>query len=133
LRVHAHRDQEIHLDGRGLLLVPSYFLIHHPVTLFDDSLPPVLVYPIERMPETLPLPAPQRALGALIGSTRAAILEAATGVTTTDLGRLVGVAAATASEHAAVLREAGLIESHRDGSRMVHQLTRLGKALLNGG
>ncbi|MFG2311523.1 winged helix-turn-helix domain-containing protein [Streptomyces sp. NPDC048566] len=43
-----------------------------------------------------------------------------------------GVSAATASEHAGVLRAAGLITTVRDGSRVVHALTPLGEALLGG-
>ena len=44
LRIPLHPDQVIHLEGRGLTLVPSYFCLRHPMTLFDAELPPVLVY-----------------------------------------------------------------------------------------
>jgi DNA-binding transcriptional ArsR family regulator len=130
LRVPAHPDQELTLDGRGLLLVGSYFAIRHPMTLLDPALPPVLVYPVEQTPQTLPR---RSRLTALLGQTRAAVLHAAgTGCTTTELAGRVGVSPASASEHATVLREAGLLSSRRDGNRMVHHLTRLGLALLNG-
>jgi len=39
-------DKDVHLAGRGLLLVPSYFCRRMPVTFADPGLPPVLVYPI---------------------------------------------------------------------------------------
>jgi DNA-binding transcriptional ArsR family regulator len=136
LRVAGHPDQGIQLGGRGLVLIPSYFLLHHPVTLFDDALPPVLVYPIERVPtDTFGVGHDsRRSLAALIGHTRAAVLEAATmNCTTSELARRVGVSAASASQHAAVLRDAGLITSHRDRNRMLHRVTRLGLAMLNGG
>jgi DNA-binding transcriptional ArsR family regulator len=136
LRVANHPDQEILLGGRGLVLIPSYFLLHHPLTLFDDALPPVLVYPVERMPSTaFGLGRDSRpSVAALIGHTRAAILEAATmNCTTSQLARRVGVSTASASQHAAVLRDAGLITSHRDRNRMLHRVTRLGLAILNGG
>jgi DNA-binding transcriptional ArsR family regulator len=136
LRVASHPDQEIRLGGRGLVLIPSYFVLHHPLTLFDDSLPPVLVYPIERVPTTMDGPGcdTRRCLAALIGQTRAAVLQAATmNCTTSELARRVGVSTASASQHAAVLRDAGLITSHRDRNRMMHRVTRLGLAMLNGG
>jgi hypothetical protein len=87
LQVQAHRDQEIHLDGRGLLIIPSYFCVNHPMTMFDPTLPPVLIYPVPRSPETLP--QEQRvALSALIGQTRAAMLESiGSGCTTSELAR----------------------------------------------
>lgn len=73
----SHRDQEIHLSGRGLLLVPSYFCVNGPMTMFDPELTPVLIYPVGRQPDTLPFQRDARpeALGALIGDTRAVVLE----------------------------------------------------------
>ncbi|WP_018349455.1 ArsR/SmtB family transcription factor [Longispora albida] len=134
LRVPGHRDQELYLGGRGLVLVPSYFCLVNPITLFDPLLPPVLVYPVEGMTSGLIGPEVQRdpALGQLLGQTRAAMLAAiGAGCTTSDLARRTGVSAASASEHATVLRRAGLVSSHRSGNRMVHHLTRLGWSLLN--
>ncbi|MBP2329302.1 DNA-binding transcriptional ArsR family regulator [Kibdelosporangium banguiense] len=128
------RDQEVHLDGRGLLLIPSYFCLTGPVTLFDPDLPPVLVYPVAKPPDALPIgQRPPGALSALIGATRAAILEtlAAHPTTTTDLARRIGASAATASEHTTILRQAGLITSDRDRNRKLHSPTALGLALLN--
>jgi DNA-binding transcriptional ArsR family regulator len=136
LSVPSHRDQELHLGGRGLLLIPSYFCVSGPLTMFKASLPPVLVYPVERGPEDLPHPAdtPAAALDALMGLTRAAVLEALhTGeMTTTELARTVGISAASASEHAKILRNAGLLISRRDRNRMLHHLSGLGLAFLEG-
>jgi DNA-binding transcriptional ArsR family regulator len=130
LRVLDHPDQRIELGGRGLLLVPSYFCVRHPVTLYDPSLPPVLVYPVRRAPATV-LPA-RAGLARLVGGTRAAILDAiGTGCGTTDVARRVGVAPASASEHLGVLRAAGLVSSERNRNRMLHRLTRLGLSLLD--
>ena len=131
LLVPGHRDQEIELGGRGLLLVPSYFCLHHPMTLFDPALPPVLIYSVDRTTTTIP--GMNRRLAPLIGQSRASILEAIeTGRTTTELARRVGISLASASEHNTILRDAGLITSHRDGNRVIHQLTPLGQALLAG-
>ncbi len=129
-------NQEMHLNNRGLLLVPSYFCWGSPVTLLDEDMPPVLIYPIER------LPVPPRddgapdlvALAALLGSTRAAILAAvATGGTTTELARRVGVSPAAVSQHTSVLRAAGLLYSQRDRNSVLHTMTPLGFAVLRGG
>ncbi|MGG7571847.1 hypothetical protein [Streptomyces sirii] len=38
-------ERELHLQGRGLVFVPSYFCRDEPVALVDEELPPVLVYP----------------------------------------------------------------------------------------
>lgn len=127
-------DQEMHLGGRGLLLVPSYFCWRYPVTLLDPSLPPVLVYPAERPAADHAIPdESRRALRALLGSTRASALAAVgDGCTTSELARRIGVSAAAASQHATVLRNAGLITSHRDRNMVVHSITPLGTAVLNG-
>ena len=133
LLVPAHRNQEVHLGGRGLTLIPSYFNLVQPLTLFDPALPPVLIYPVERPPGTIASVAAKDdgSLGPLIGQTRSAMLYAiGTGCTTSELARRVGIAVASASEHATILRDARLITSHRDRNRMVHQLSRLGIELL---
>jgi DNA-binding transcriptional ArsR family regulator len=128
-------DRDLHLDGRGLVLVPSYFCRRTPVTLADGGLPPVLVYPA-RAPGAGPVPAtpPGDELAQLLGHTRAAVLQTLAGqCTTTELARRAGVSASSASEHAAVLRKAGLITSTRHRNRVHHSLTTLGSALLAGG
>jgi len=131
LRIPSHQDQSIDLAGRGLLLVPSFFCVNHPMTLFDASLSPVLIHPVSHDgPPFAPRPATTEPVGALIGSTRAAVLREAAGASTLDIARRVGIATASASEHATVLRAAGLIVSHREGNRMLHYLTPLGLALL---
>ncbi|MGH3734971.1 MAG: ArsR/SmtB family transcription factor [Micromonosporaceae bacterium] len=134
LRIPSHRDQRLLLDGRGLVLVPAYFCVGGPITLYDPQQPPVLVYPASRQPDVLPGqdPAARGGLRALVGTTRAAVLEAigSRPVTTSALARRVGISAASASEHATVLRRAGLLVSQRDGNRMLHHLTSLGHAFL---
>ncbi|MFF3846580.1 ArsR/SmtB family transcription factor [Streptomyces sp. NPDC002328] len=126
------QDRDLYLRGRGLRLVPSYFLWHGPVALADPALDPVLVYPLHHPPAApraeLPGSAP---LDALLGRTRTAVLRAAaSGATTGELARLAGVSASGASQHAAVLRKAGLITSHRRASTVLHTVTPLGAALL---
>jgi DNA-binding transcriptional ArsR family regulator len=116
------------LDGRGLLLVPSYFA-HEPMALDMPGMPVVLVYPAHR--EAPPARAGEP-LAALLGRTRARVLASLTsGCTTTQLAQRVGISVASASEHAAVLRAAGLVASRRTGSAVLHALTPLGSRLLH--
>lgn len=56
----------------------------------------------------------------------------ALGCATSELARRLDVAPATATHHTAILREAGLITSHRTGGHVHHQLGALGAALLRG-
>ncbi|MEU4895505.1 helix-turn-helix domain-containing protein [Streptomyces sp. NPDC044780] len=136
-------DRDLWLNGRGLLLLPSFFCRGTPVTLRNPELTPVLVYPVEHTrrgpaprPEQRPAVAPgsARTLGKLVGQTRSAVLlEVGGGCTTSELARRVGVSLASASQHASVLREAGLVHTLRQGGAVLHTLTPLGAALLRGG
>jgi DNA-binding transcriptional ArsR family regulator len=123
--------REVHLRGRGLLLVPSWFCRLHPVTVFDPDLPQVVVYPVDHQPSAVRLAANGKALTRLLGETRAAVLLAArAGGTTGELAVRLGVSAATISHHTAILRDAGLITSIRAASTVRHSVTRLGVALV---
>ncbi|MBO4209762.1 ArsR/SmtB family transcription factor [Micromonospora echinofusca] len=133
------RPRELHLGGRGLLLVPSYFCGRTPVALFDEELTPVLVYPVDRLggltsPDPVDRAAgPDRqALAALLGRTRAAVLEVTdSGCTTGELARRLRISPAAASQHTTVLRNAGLLVSQRERNTVLHTLTPLGRAMLN--
>jgi DNA-binding transcriptional ArsR family regulator len=129
-------EQELRLDGRGLLLVPSVFCQRNPVTLLDPSLPPTLVYPVGHGTG----PASERAetddaLAALIGSTRSEVLRrlGEAGCSTSELARRLDISIASASQHASVLRRSGLVVSRRAGNAVVHRISPLGMAVLRGG
>ncbi|TCO52350.1 ArsR/SmtB family transcription factor [Actinocrispum wychmicini] len=123
-----HVTGNLHLSGRGLRLIPSYFCTGAPTLLADPTLPPVLVYPVAHNDEH-----PQGGLSALLGATRARILMAAAqGCTTTELGTVAECSPASASYHASVLRAAGLILTWRNGGAVQHSLTPLGENLLAG-
>ncbi|QIQ07130.1 winged helix-turn-helix transcriptional regulator [Streptomyces liangshanensis] len=129
-------ERELHLDGRGLVLQPSFFCRSTPVVLHDPALPPVLVYPVTHSDVPVPheRPGARLSLGRLVGHTRSAVLEAIEhGCTTSELARRTAVSLASASQHASVLREAGLVVTLRHGSSVLHTLTPLGAALLAGG
>ncbi|HEU5471108.1 MAG TPA: winged helix-turn-helix domain-containing protein [Actinophytocola sp.] len=128
--------REIHLDGRGLRLLPSYFCQLHPLTIFDSELPQLIVYPVARDPRWL-APNPFRsdgpALARLLGDTRAAVLRATVdGCSTIELARRANTSPASASRHAAVLREAGLLTTSRVGGSVLHRATPLGVDLATG-
>jgi DNA-binding transcriptional ArsR family regulator len=130
LEVQYPYDRTLHLGGRGLLLSPSYFCWHYPVALADDDLPPMLSYPLLHKVEGDADPE-RPSTAALLGTTRAAVLQATSeGLTTGEIAKRVGIGAPTASHHLTVLRDSGLIASQRKQTSMLHILTPLGAALL---
>jgi DNA-binding transcriptional ArsR family regulator len=131
LELPAHPSgRDVHLQGRGVRLIPSYFCRTHPVTVYDGSLPQVVVYPVRHTAEANPAPA-TRALARLLGETRAAVLIGIhQGCRTGQLARRVGISAPATSHHLGVLRDAGLVTSSRTGATVRHTRSRLGDALV---
>jgi DNA-binding transcriptional ArsR family regulator len=126
-------DQDLYLDGRGLILLPSFFCWQTPITVKDPTMTPVLVYPVERH-LGWDSPAQKRSLSNLLGRTRASVLTAigdSPHLTTKELASLLGISPAGASQHATVLREAGLITTRREGGAALHTLATAGFALLD--
>lgn len=130
-------EHEIHLAGRGLLLIPSYFCWKGPISLADPELPPVLIYSQHHETPTGPPRTGGEGAGSpplqvLLGRARAAVLQAtAAGATTTEAARRAGVTPATATHHTTALRDAGLISSHRHGNTVIHTLTLMGETMLS--
>ncbi|GGV67294.1 transcriptional regulator [Streptomyces longisporoflavus] len=135
-------DRDLFLNGRGLLVIPSFFCWRRPTLLKDPALPCAVVYPmthahaLEAAPEGIDAThtAPSRALHSLIGKTRAKVLESIVdgGRTTMELAHDANISPATASHHAGVLRRAGLLSTYRVGKSVLHSLSPLGHALLQG-
>jgi DNA-binding transcriptional ArsR family regulator len=101
----------------------------------DGRAPIVLACPVplpaDWTPETGPLS--DRAIDELIGPSRSMLLTAIAagpGQGTRELARRTGFAPASVSEHTQILRRAGLTEASQDGTRVTHQLSPLGWALL---
>ncbi|MCP2263390.1 ArsR/SmtB family transcription factor [Promicromonospora thailandica] len=138
LSVATAAERDVDLAGRGLLIVPSYFCLRAPITLADPELPPVLIYPIvhENVTPDRSLESAAdggRQLTALLGRTRAAVLRAlGTGATTSEIAQRLAISPASASEHATVLRNAGLVASGRERNSVIHAPTPLGQTLLDG-
>ncbi|TCO56703.1 helix-turn-helix domain-containing protein [Actinocrispum wychmicini] len=127
-------DFDLHLNGRGLKLVPSFFCMGAPVKLYDDSLTPTLVCPIVHDPRWLGGGTGQP-IEQLLGVSRARILEfvAANPATTNAvISTVLHISPPTVSYHLRILRESGLLATDRDANLVVHTSTRLGAALLNG-
>jgi DNA-binding transcriptional ArsR family regulator len=133
-------DLDMHLDGMGIALVPSLFVGKDPglhENPNDDTNVPRLVLPAAGAGRAYlwnGARPPGAALAALVGRNRAAVLRSiADGCTTTELAHRAGISLAAASQHATVLRDAGLIASLRQGGAMLHVLTPLGAELLQAG
>ncbi|MGV9249287.1 ArsR/SmtB family transcription factor [Streptomyces sp. NPDC003710] len=138
-------DADLRLEGQGLLLVPSVFGCESPVINPDAQPQPTLTYPACGDQRPFLLTATPHAktpdnltasLAKLLGGTRAAVLLAIAerpGCTTRELATTVGIAPASASEHATVLRAAGLIDTVRLKNMALHSPTSTGLALLNSG
>ncbi|MET7759238.1 ArsR family transcriptional regulator [Streptomyces sp. NPDC005389] len=128
---------DIPLCGRGLLLVPSWFATG-PMVMYRPEAATVLVYPLyddgggaghADGPGERP-----EALAALLGRNRAQVLALLRSpATTTALAERAALSLAAASQHAGVLRGAGLITTVRTGTSVLHSLTPLGASLLAGG
>ncbi|MGV9883679.1 ArsR/SmtB family transcription factor [Streptomyces sp. NPDC003006] len=136
-------EWDIHLDGRGLFLSPSFFIGHEPAINLDPELPPVVIYPVPHdVIWTPPSAAPAAKgsvarsprLAALLGQGRAAVLAAISAGhgTTTDVAGRTRLSPATVSHHTTVLREAGLITTSRTGTSVRHEITAIGSQLLHG-
>jgi hypothetical protein len=135
-------DQVAYLDGRGVVFVPSLFCPPgYPMCMAPDEpdASPVIHYPVALDAATMRglwEPAAggtaRSSLAALLGRTRAAVLDAiaAGPCTTSELARRAGVSVPSASEHAAVLRDADLIVTRRVSKAVLHTLTQLGASLL---
>ena len=138
LEIGMPNQVEMELGGRGLALVPSVFIgkdpsLHENPNDMDET--PRLILPVaDADGRRLWAASRGSALAALVGRNRAAVLQSiADGCTTTELARRAGISLAAASQHAAVLRGAGLIITRRQGSAVLHVLTPLGAELLQAG
>ncbi|MGY1503097.1 hypothetical protein ACW4TU_42105 [Streptomyces sp. QTS52] len=92
-------DREPHLDGRGLLLVPSFFCWRRPTAIADPALPPVLVCPVPRTPLD-GVRATDDGVALLLGRTRAAVLAEFAHMhdgTSSDVAEAVGISPASVS------------------------------------
>ena len=127
------------LRGDGIMLMPSASWSGEPmVSLSDGEIRPSVLFYAARpnghpaaQDGTTVAPADRDSLAALLGPTRAAVLRALRRPRgTAELAVAVGISAASASEHARVLRDAYLIETRREGRSVRHSLTAFGRTIL---
>jgi DNA-binding transcriptional ArsR family regulator len=118
--------------GQGLLLAPNLFQEGRIGAYISPWQVPILSYPAMRAERQAAAADEGRdALTVLLGRGRAAALRAiASGCSTRELAARLNVSSPSASAQAAVLREAGLIATLRDGRRVQHTPTALGARLL---
>lgn len=136
LRMYADLKEAQGPDGRGVLLMPSVFVRPDVVSGFARPWQPTVIYPARGTggPPTgaAPTEAPA-ALARLLGPHRAAVLVGLDGpASTTTLANRHGLAPSSVSSHLSVLREAGLLVSHRQGQYVLYERTTLGDALAAG-
>ncbi|WP_285751684.1 ArsR family transcriptional regulator [Lentzea sp. NBRC 105346] len=125
LHVESSWEGDVHLNGRGLLVVPSVNAAGPAAALFSGA-QPILCYPVTATETT------EVSLEGALGRTRTEVLRALTTErSTTDLARHVGISLPTASQHATALRCAGFVSTQRDGRAVKHRLTQRGWELLN--
>ena len=100
----------------------------------DPDRPCQLIYPVPWDWSTS-ADSHRQAMADLLGATRATVLDALLGrtLTTSELALLTHISPASASEHATVLRTAGLLTSSREGPRVYHRLTSMGIGLATRG
>jgi DNA-binding transcriptional ArsR family regulator len=115
------------------LCVPSVFV--WPAVLLITAAPwqPTLIYPARGVGTLWEPghPRPPRALAALLGRSRAAVLRALDQPrSTTDLARRLGLTAGGVSQQLTVLRDAGLVHGHRVGRVVLYLRTSAGDDLL---
>jgi DNA-binding transcriptional ArsR family regulator len=135
LHIEKPFEEDMSLDGRGLLFVPSAFGWPRLLALTEPPWQPTLMYPARGV-ATLWDPgqsAAPEALAQLLGRRRASVLSALSApLSTTELARSLGLSAASVSQHLAILRDAGLVNGHRVGRVVLYMRSPTGESLSAG-
>lgn len=132
----AH-EEVVDCGGTGLVLVPSVTMpALGCAVLTERPSQPTIFYPVHGVSKAWFRSGDDAlaALTALLGHARAhLVLELQQPLSTSECATLMEVSLSTASHHLTVLREAGLVDSHRRGRSVLHTRTPLGEALAAGG
>jgi DNA-binding transcriptional ArsR family regulator len=126
-------EEDLDLDERGLLLVPSVFVWPKVTTLTLEPWQPTLAYPARGIgmlwsPEERSAPD---ALERLVGRTRATLLDALDSPrSTTELSGELGLTPGGVSQHLSVLRDAGLVCGRRVARSVLYLRSAQGDALV---
>jgi DNA-binding transcriptional ArsR family regulator len=120
------RDLDIHLDGRGLELMPTTLWPGRPLRTHHPDGRHLLLY--AAAPD---VQSNGSGLPGILGATRTAVLRELTRpCSTRELARRLGISESSASRHAALLRSGGFAATTREGKSVRHSLTPLGLAIL---
>jgi DNA-binding transcriptional ArsR family regulator len=135
LRVDLEERLSLRSCGQGLWFVPSVFRWPWVAVDTRGTVPPVVSYGARgagRVWQRSGRGGPS-GLPDLIGRTRALILESLdVPRSTTSLAGSLGLSLSTVSEHLSVLSSSGLLESRRDGQRVLYWRTMIGDLLVDG-
>ncbi|MFD7595400.1 ArsR/SmtB family transcription factor [Kitasatospora sp. NPDC059812] len=124
-------DAETAVDGRGLVLIPTFFA-RGAITMISNERAPQISYPARGQagmagPGT---PVPPRALEALVGAPKARLLALLVEpASTTDLAYRLGVTPGAVSQHLSVLAATGLVTRARHGRSVLYLRSPLGDEL----
>lgn len=128
--------RRVMLGPDGVVLIPSVFTWPEASVKRATSTQTILVYPA-RGAGTLWLdqsPSAGTAIDALLGGTRARLLDALRSpASTTYLARQLDVSPSAISQHLTALHRGGLLTRQRSGRTVLYQISDLGLALLTAG
>jgi DNA-binding transcriptional ArsR family regulator len=131
LRIDQPWQGTVELAGKGLLLVPTVFSWERPSVISGKPWQPTVIYPargVGLLWESVHEATPE--LGALIGTTRARILDALNAPqSTTELAQRLGLTPGAVSQHLKVLVGAGLAASQRERRVVLYARTAVGNQL----
>ncbi|MFJ2517193.1 DUF5937 family protein [Streptomyces griseoviridis] len=135
LTVDMRLEHDRHLDGQGLVLMPSVFVWPDVISTFEPPWQPTVVYPARGIGGLWSRPADRApdVLVRLLGRGRAAVLAALDEPAgTAALARRLGLSPSSVSAHLTLLRDAGLLTARRYGHQVLYERTPLGIALASG-
>ncbi|MEV4622563.1 metalloregulator ArsR/SmtB family transcription factor [Asanoa sp. NPDC049573] len=123
---------DLDLRGRGLPLIPSAFVDRRVLWNVRADPAPVAVYPARAAATLWDRPRPTSGgLAAVLGATRAHLLELLRGpATTTELARRLALSPAAVSQHLRALHNAGLLTRSPNGRVVLYAATEPALALL---
>lgn len=130
---HKHHPEAQPLNGAGLQLVPGIFSVCDVMWQVEPPYKPMIIYGARGSGLWYRSEAaePEEALQLIVGESRARVLQSLIEPGhTTDLAERLDVTAGAISQQLSRLAQAGLVESHRSGSRVYYRLSRRGEKLI---
>ncbi|MFD8754009.1 ArsR/SmtB family transcription factor [Kitasatospora sp. NPDC059577] len=124
-------DVETPVDGRGLVLCPTFF-VRGAITMISNDRAPQISYPARGQAGMVGrgAPVPSRAVESLVGAPKARLLALlAEPASTTDLAYRLGVTPGAVSQHLSVLAATGLVTRARHGRSVLYRRSPLGDEL----